>query len=74
MATKNVGKDYFGLNYVLSLILCIIPVTSFILGVVTRFMEGKWVFGLLRILFGWNIIWILDIVFMIMKRQIFRIE
>ncbi|HHT67003.1 MAG TPA: hypothetical protein GX010_02110 [Erysipelotrichaceae bacterium] len=74
MAKKNVGKDYFGLNYVLSLILCIIPVTSFILGVVTRFMEGKWVFGLLRILFGWNIIWILDIVFMIMKRQIFRIE
>lgn len=33
--------DYFGLGYVVSLILAIIPVTSWILGAATRFKEGK---------------------------------
>ena len=70
MAKKS---DYFGLSYVVSLILAIIPVTSWILGVVTRFMDGKIVAGLLRLLLGWNIIWILDIVFMITKHQICRL-
>ena len=61
MASK---KDYFGLNWVLSLILAIIPVTSWILGAVTRFAEGKWVAGLIRLIFGFTIIWILDIIWM----------
>ena len=34
------AKDYFGLNWIVSLILAIIPVTSWVLGVVTRFSEG----------------------------------
>lgn len=69
--SKN--SDYFGLGYIVSLILAIIPVTSFILGVVTRFLEGKIVAGLLRILLGWNIIWILDIIFMATQKKIFRL-
>ncbi len=69
--SKN--SDYFGLSYIVSLILAIIPVTSFILGVVTRFLEGKIVAGLLRILLGWNIIWILDIIFMATQKKIFRL-
>ena len=66
-------SDYFGLSYVVSLILAIIPVTSLVCGVVTRFMEGKWVAGILRLLLGWNIIWILDIIFMAMHKHIFRL-
>ncbi len=71
MAKK--GKDYFGLSFIVSLILAIIPVTSWICGAVTRFQEGKIVAGIIRLVFGWNIIWILDIIFMLVNRQIFRL-
>ncbi|MDE6274652.1 MAG: hypothetical protein K2L87_06365 [Clostridiales bacterium] len=71
MAKSN--KDYFGLSYIVSVILAIIPVTSWILGVLTRLSEGKIVAGILRLLLGWNIIWILDIVFMVLNKRIIRI-
>ncbi len=71
MAKK--GKDYFGLDYIVSVILAIIPVTSWICGFVTRFQEGKIVAGLLRLFLGWNIIWFLDLVFMLLKKQILRV-
>ena len=67
------SKDYFGLGYIVSLILAIIPVTAWICGAITRFQEGKIVAGLIRLIFGFTIVWILDIVFMIMNRQIFRL-
>lgn len=67
------NKDYFGMSYIVSVILAIIPITSLILGILTRFSEGKIVAGLLRLLLGWNIIWILDIVFMVLNRRIIRI-
>ncbi len=70
MAKKS---DYFGLGYVVSLILAIIPFTSWICGAVTRFMEGKIVAGLIRLVFGFTIIWVLDLVFMIMKKKICRL-
>ncbi len=72
MAKKS-SKDYFGLGYLVSLILAIIPITSFILGVITRFSEGKIIAGILRIVLGWNIIWILDIIFMAFSGKIFRL-
>ena len=56
-----------------SIILAIIPVTSWILGFITRFSEGKILAGILRIILGWNIIWILDIVLMILSGRILRI-
>lgn len=65
--------DYFGLDYVVSLILAIIPVTSWILGAITRFSEGKIVAGLLRLIFGFNIVWIVDLVLMIVKKSIWRL-
>jgi len=71
MAKKS--KDYFGLSYIVSLILAIIPVTSWLLGAVTRFTEGKIVAGILRLVLGWNIIWILDIVFMVLNHSILRV-
>ena len=67
------NKDYFGLEYVVRLLLAIIPVTSLVCGVVTRFKEGKYLAGVLRILLGWNVIYVLDLVFMIAKKEIFRI-
>ncbi len=66
-------KDYFGLSWIVSLILAIIPITSLILGVATRFKEGHIVAAILRLLLGWNIIYILDIVFMVLNQRIVRI-
>ena len=65
-------KDYFGLGWVVSLILAIIPFTAWILGIATRFQEGKIVAGIIRIFGGW-LIWILDLVFMITQKHIFRL-
>lgn len=71
MAKKK--SDYFGLGYVVSLILAIIPVTSWICGAITRISEGKIVAGILRFLLGWNIIWIVDLVLMIVNKHIWRL-
>ncbi|MDE6605327.1 MAG: hypothetical protein K2O31_06145 [Clostridia bacterium] len=70
MAKKS---DYFGLSYLVSLILAIIPFTAWICGVITRFTEGKIVAGIIRIFLGGWIMWILDLIFMIMKKSICRI-
>ena len=59
MAKK--GKDYFGMGRLISIIFAIIPVTSWLFGFVTRFKEGKVLAGVLRLLLGWNIIYILDL-------------
>ena len=66
-------KGYFGLGRLLSIILAIIPVTSWIFGFCTRFSEGKIVAGILRLFLGWNIIWVLDLILMIVNGSILRI-
>ncbi len=66
-------SDYFGLGYVVSVILAIIPVTSWICGVITRISEGKIVAGILRLVLGWNIIWICDLILMIVSKHILRL-
>lgn len=70
MANKS---DYFGLGYIVSLILAIIPFTSWICGAVTRFMEGKIVAGLIRLVFGFTIVWVVDLVMMIVNKHIWRL-
>ena len=70
MAKKS---DYFGLSYIVSVILAIIPVTSWICGFVTRFQEGKIVAGIIRLIFGFTIVWLLDLIFMITNKHILRI-
>lgn len=67
-------SDYFGLSYIVSLILAIIPITAWICGAITRFQEGKIVAGIIRIIppFG-LIIWIADLVSMILNKKIFRL-
>ena len=69
MAKQN---DYFGLSKLVSLILAIIPFTAWFLGVVTRFQEGKYIAGIIRI-FGGFIIWVLDLFCMLTKGSICRI-
>lgn len=70
MAKKG---DYLGLGRLASIILAIIPVTSWILGVVTRFQEGKIVAAILRLLLGWNIIYICDLILMVLSGKILRL-
>ena len=65
--------DYFGLGRLISIILAIIPVTSWILGAITRFSEGKILAGILRLILGWNIIWIVDLILMILGGTILRL-
>ena len=70
MAKKG---DYFGLGYIVSLILTIIPITNLICGFLTRLQEGKIVAAILRVGLGWNIIWIADIISMIFRKRIIRL-
>ncbi len=67
------SKDYFGLGKIVSLILAIIPVTSWICGAVTRFSEGKILAGIIRLIFGFTIVWIVDLVLMILDGHIWRL-
>lgn len=71
MAAKK--GDYFGLGYIVSLILAIIPITALICGVITRIQDGKIVAAVLRLVLGWNIIWLLDLILMIVSKHIFRL-
>ena len=70
MAKKS---DYFGLGYLVSVILAIIPVTAWICGAVTRFSEGKIVAALIRLIFGFTIVWIVDLILMITSKHIWRL-
>ena len=66
-------SDYFGLSHIVSVILAIIPVTSWICGFVTRFQEGKIVAGLIRLVFGFTIVWLIDLIMMIVSKHILRL-
>ena len=70
MASKS---DYFGLPYIVSVILAIIPVTAWVCGFITRFADGKIVAGIIRLIFGFTIVWILDLILMIVSKHILRI-
>ena len=70
----NSKSDYFGLSWIVSLILAIIPVTAWVCGFVTRFKEGKIVAGIIRVIpFAGFVIWVLDLIFMILNHKIFRL-
>ncbi len=71
MAGKK--SDYFGLSYLVSVILAIIPITAWICGVITRFSEGKIVAGILRIFLGGWIVWLIDLILMIVSKHILRL-
>ncbi len=64
--------DYFGLSKLISLILAIIPFTAWILGILTRAQEGKWLAAIIRVFGGW-LIWLIDLYMMITKGSIWRL-
>ncbi len=70
MAAKK--GDYFGLGRLVSIILAIIPFTAWLLGMITRFSEGKIIAGIIRIFGGW-IVWIIDLFCMIVNGSILRL-
>ncbi len=67
------GKDYFGMGRLISIILAIIPVTSWLLGAFTRIKEKKILAAVLRLLLGWNLIYIIDLIMMIFAGKIWRL-
>jgi hypothetical protein len=69
MAKK--GKDYFGISWIVSVILCFF--LGPILGIVARFSEKKYVAGLLRFFFGWNIVWLIDFLLILFTGRILRV-
>ncbi len=69
MAKKG---DYFGLEYIVSLILAIIPFTSWICGVVTRLKEGAIIAAIVRLIGGFTLIWVLDLICMVLNKRICR--
>ncbi len=73
MAKNTRKSDYFGLSYIVSLILAIIPVTAWICGMITRLMEGKIVAFIIRLLGLGLIIWVVDLVMMITQKHIWRL-
>ncbi len=70
MAKKS---DYFGLGYLVSVILAIIPVTAWILGALTRFKEGKIVAAIIRLIGVGFILWVVDLILMITSKHILRL-
>ena len=66
-------SDYFGLPYIVSVILAIIPVTAWVCGIITRLSDGKIVAAILRIFFGAWIIWLVDLILMIVSKHILRL-
>ena len=66
-------RDYFGLSRIISLILAIIPFTSWICGVLTRFQEGKYVAAVVRLIGGFTVIWVIDLVLMVINDRILRL-
>jgi len=69
MAKK--GKDYFGLPRIVSIILCFF--LGPILGIIQRIMDGNILAAILRLLFGWNLVWLIDFILMIVKGSILRL-
>lgn len=72
MAAKS-SKDYFGLDRIVSIVLAIIPITSLVCGILTRVQEKHYLAAVLRLLLGWNIIWILDIILVVLNGRILRV-
>lgn len=67
------SKDYFGLGWLVSVILAIIPFTAWLFGAITRFKEGKIVAGIIRIIGLGFILWVVDLILMILSGKILRL-
>ncbi|MBQ7880903.1 MAG: hypothetical protein IJ358_03590 [Clostridia bacterium] len=69
MASKKSTKAYFGLGWVVSIILAIIPFTNVILGIVTRAMRSNWL-GLVLNIILCPLFYIIDLVTIIVSKDL----
>ena len=67
MAKKQ--RAYFGLDWIISLILAIIPFTNIVFGVIIRFTRGNLLGAILNIVI-FPLFYILDIVTIILNKDI----
>ena len=65
------AKDYFGLPRLVSVILALF--LGPIMGILARFSEGKIIAGILRLFFGWNLVWLLDFILVLFTGKILRV-
>ena len=64
-------RAYFGLGFGPSLIIAIVPIVSWIVGVIICFQREQYVYGIIRIFLGWfPVFWILDIVSMCVNKDL----
>ena len=63
------GKAYFGLGYIVSLILAIFPVTSIICGLITRIQRGQILGAILNVVIA-PVFYLIDLVTMIVNKDI----
>jgi len=69
MAKK--GKDYFGLPWIVSVLLALFCAP--LMGIITRLMEKKFIATILRIFLGWNILWLIDFILVLIGKPILRV-
>ncbi len=62
-------RAYFGLDWIVSLILAIIPVTNVILGWVTRAQRKNWIGLILNIVLA-PVFYVIDLVTMIINKDL----
>ena len=56
-------RAYFGFGFVPSLIIAILPIVSWIFGIIVCFQREQYTYGIIRIFLGWfPVFWILDII------------
>ena len=63
------GKGYFGLNWVVSIILAIIPITNLIFGIIIRAKNGN-ILGLVLNIILCPIFYIVDLVTIIVSNKL----
>lgn len=63
------SRAYLGLDWIVSLILAIIPLTSVILGIVTRAQRGN-ILGVILNIILCPLFWLVDLVTMIVKKDV----
>ncbi len=71
MAKKGSGYLNLGLPWIVSVILAIIPVTSWILGGITRILRGHIIAGILQLIPPITVVfWVIDIVTVILSKDL----
>ena len=63
------SKRYFGLDWIICLVLAIIPVTSVICGIITRVQRGN-ILGAILNFVVCPVFWVIDLITMILNKDI----